>query len=180
METETEEVSQLTKADNLALKGMPPEDQKLITRIRAAFKAYSDKMAKWEDDPTKPRPVLPQVVKFYPFLKKLDGGVTVNLWPGSSRFNQASGEQEVKGSTHLDIRLGGYAPASLDEALRLLVLARMPNHVCGIVTEDRREVAADLKTAEQQNAALREELTAKDDALEAAKAELAALKAGKK
>lgn len=178
--TEPEILSRLSKADEIALRTMGPEDQKLIQRLRAAFGAYETKLEKWNDNPIGSKPAPPDVVRFAPYLKKYEGGITVNLWPGSSKFNSITGSEDVKSSVHLDIRQGGHTPATLDEALRLLVLARMPNHQCGIVTWDRKEMAPDLKTAELQNTKLREELAAKDDALEAAKREIEALKAGKK
>ena len=181
-QVETLEIkSRLSTADQIAVRSMLAEDKKLLQRTEDAFKAYDVKMDKWINNPTSnPKPTLPNIIKVFPYLKKFEGGVKIVLWPWSQTFNRLTGEQDTVPAEWLDIKQDGYLPKTFDEAQRLLILARMPNHLCGIVTEERKEMAPDVRAAETQTAKLREELTKTTDELAEAKATIEAMKAGKK
>jgi len=172
--------SRLTQADEMFLRKMSPEDQKLLKRIEDAFSMYDMALEDWQKSGEGRQPDLPSVVRFAPILKKYEGGVHVTLWAGTSKYNPNTGEHEGISSTFLAIRQEGYTPTTLDEAKRLLVLARKPSGDCAITTWDRKEALPDVKAAESKLAQEMEDHQETKDSLEAARRELAALKAGKK
>jgi hypothetical protein len=173
-----EKESRLTKADQHYLKALPAEDQKLIEKIEKAYNTYEGQLQDSLEMGTPP-PSLPDLVRFCPILKKYEGGVDLILWEGSSKFNGTSGEQEVVPAVTKSIRPDGYVPTSLDEALRLLVLARKPNHLCAITTWDRREMTKDIQTAEARAIKAESELAESKDEIARMKKQIEEMKVKK-